>query len=1507
MSMNSVEEQAEIELALGGASYNSVIYRRNSNDNGDGESSGGRQEGALATSVSLSIGMGSSLLQNKQRQQEQLDSHNKAGVRGFLNKKDFEKVAEIEERLKERKELIKQVQLSQKLKQNQAAWSAKKMQDSLDDNNDEFKKALAISRSRKAELVASQKTGQVVDAGVSRRSAFIGERSKDQSFHEVTVANDDTIDHKHSTVSMRKTVTADGLIRKSRSASRSRGTPSSLGGVSKPGSKVGSRGSNDGTDLFAEAHHAVPDATAQEEKRKRQRENDKKIEEQRSKYFGANAKRDFLARFQRAARDLRVMPKVEHIPEEMNTPRHMYLRETTKLNLVPLPTILRKDKQPKGIFLAHKGLGDTRMLPVVEVLHRLPAIETVDLCDNRLTDDSLMPLMSKLVHMPSLTYLDLSFNDMDDSSVSIQEFIRAPTCFLETLLINGSDVDDYECCNLCEAMIENKSIKVLGLANNLIGNEEFKRVTKPDLWLGGNGISKMLENNSTLEELDLTYNQIRDDSAVAIGKSLRTNKSLKKLKLAYNSFGNLGTQWLGHSLKFNKCLEDVDLTSNVLGPRSVCVLANSLAFNASIHRLVLNDNVLGRVGSQAVAAAIQRSSHNDRRQKLELTFKGCDCFKEDKSVFDPGKPGGLWKVDMETPYGQMIVEECFYLATHRAGCNISKLTLAKVEIPLERAPAKMRQFDLNNFHKQSKIAAKNTISGNFKEASKALVKVLKEFRFTIPEQKAVEVVEAVQEAWQKKQTKDRTEDLHEVYLVEVFSALFIINDDDRSGTMDEDEFLQTLAHLGYKDFDRHRLHQFMAEYDRDNSGSIDGGEFAMIMVKEFCRTDVPRGQVVDASTKKPWRCPDEGAVTIEVAFEIDAPSAHDVGSDDGVMTLISGIVSAQTGEQKDVLFNQACQSPYFFLTADQAQMLFDDSIEAGLSKLPLDMIIAIMPQIVNEEQVNRFLDQNLNDDGKLALRVRMGPLYNAFVGLPTGHYFIDFSSTLHIMGAKRLAALSVNESKATRAIGANTSQKGNGSNFRNEMQGAINKQVPIAVDGQWFANPPDHGEVRFDYVSTKRPLIGTLPLSSVRLSRMVRKMDLSTVMTINNRLSEIKQTRKEHGLDHGKLHRERETTEIQTQGSGDAFDDDVGTASVASLGAASLDGGDSIASNPDVVSPVALLHQKPSKHHGAHHAHGHGHSKSGGHHKSGAKKGIEDAPAKSPVTKKLSEEQLAQLEDELQAEEEHLLEHIKVTTPLNTVAVKEQFFEYIHSCHHYTDIYPEEVQRDVSRMGYNPDPDFRPPTPPELHAGDPPPKRKMPKIYPYAFRKILELQVVMPTIYLTVEQVAEIMAFFPPEGYLRVQLILSVFSHIIDVENFGLIYDHLLNVDEQTEVLHRLGMLNIFDPMDPDREYKMDLRRWDHREMCKILVLLGAHEPGDNWVGGGEFRWGKYDEPVPGWMLPAKWAAKDESEGGSKDNGPRRDGWCRVIYTSTGDGCAADMNARRHLRRKTLSGLKQLL
>jgi hypothetical protein len=54
--------------------------------------------------------------------------------------------------------------------------------------------------------------------------------------------------------------------------------------------------------------------------------------------------------------------------------------------------------------------------------------------------------------------------------------------------------------------------------------------------------------------------------------------------------------------------------------------------------------------------------------------------------------------------------------------------------------------------------------------------------------------------------------------------------------------------------------------------------------------------------------------------------------------------------------------------------------------------------------------------------------------------------------------------------------------------------------------------------------------------------------------------------------------------------------------------------------------------------------------------------------------------------------------------------------------------------------------------------------------------------------------------------------------------------------------------MKPDRLYKLDLRRYDHREWCKIIAVLAVAEPGDNWEIC-TYRWAKYDDAVPGKLL----------------------------------------------------------
>lgn len=132
--------------------------------------------------------------------------------------------------------------------------------------------------------------------------------------------------------------------------------------------------------------------------------------------------------------------------------------------------------------------------------------------------------------------------------------------------------------------------------------------------------------------------------------------------------------------------------------------------------------------------------------------------------------------------------------------------------------------------------------------------------------------------------------------------------------------------------------------------------------------------------------------------------------------------------------------------------------------------------------------------------------------------------------------------------------------------------------------------------------------------------------------------------------------------------------------------------------------------------------------------------------------------------------------------LKETHCEYIDTCHHFYSIYPEEKMRDVSRMNYNPN--ERPPTPEEMKIPNGPNRQYFSPIFPLAYKKLIELQIILPGVYFTVTQLAILLDYFPPnESYLRIMLIQSIFSHIVDLENMYQIYDNILTEDEQLEVI----------------------------------------------------------------------------------------------------------------------------
>jgi hypothetical protein len=148
-------------------------------------------------------------------------------------------------------------------------------------------------------------------------------------------------------------------------------------------------------------------------------------------------------------------------------------------------------------------------------------------------------------------------------------------------------------------------------------------------------------------------------------------------------------------------------------------------------------------------------------------------------------------------------------------------------------------------------------------------------------------------------------------------------------------------------------------------------------------------------------------------------------------------------------------------------------------------------------------------------------------------------------------------------------------------------------------------------------------------------------------------------------------------------------------------------------------------------------------------------------------------------------------------------------------------------------------------------------------------------------------------GSYRVDIIISLFSRLVDIHNFELILAEL-SPTEAGCVYVRLGWLNIFNPMKIEGSYELEMSRWEERMVAKILISVALREPGENIIHGS-FQWDRDTEKTPGWVITQSWLADDSMQ---------RKGYLALTYASkvnNPDALAVDFCPDTVYRRAMLS------
>ena len=171
-----------------------------------------------------------------------------------------------------------------------------------------------------------------------------------------------------------------------------------------------------------------------------------------------------------------------------------------------------------------------------------------------------------------LSALDLCNNNLTAASSTFLSNICDCTkpCSLE---LNYNGLGDMGVMDICHAIVRNKITKL--------------ELVKNDITVEGTKAVAFLLSNTSLEELDISYNDIGDIGAERLSEKLTCSVTLKSLAMRYCNIGEEGACELACSLTNNSSLQILWMNGNAISHCGATELAVALYTNNTLKELSL--------------------------------------------------------------------------------------------------------------------------------------------------------------------------------------------------------------------------------------------------------------------------------------------------------------------------------------------------------------------------------------------------------------------------------------------------------------------------------------------------------------------------------------------------------------------------------------------------------------------------------------------------------------------------------------------------------------------------------------------------------------------------------------------------------------------------------------------------------------------------------------------------------------------------------------------------------
>lgn len=1140
--------------------------------------------------------------------------------------------------------------------------------------------------------------------------------------------------------------------------------------------------------------------------------------------------------------------------------------------------VLKRGKAHATLKLAHQGLGDRMAVLFAHSIEEMTDVQTVELSDNNLTDEGFPQVISSLACLQALTQLDFSDNAAGlGAAGALARYMVAPSCGLRKLSLHNCGVDDDFMVTFMEGVFASpvvSSLIDLNLSNNKLGKSESIHASNQS----GVLLSRWLAREDCgLQSLNISWNMIRLDSAYNIGFSLRENKSLLSLNLSYNALGREGGLEIGAALLYNSTLRRLLLEHNALDSISTITLCAGVIENQGIEEIVFDGNPIGSKGADAIMMIPLILAG-----RVKVSAEQCNLKVKDQSCwFDFDKLPAKYMLKMEDHFERAVALLLLHLVAAHHTIVLQKLEYDPVnnfEVVVKAAENSEAEWIGATGKKK---AAKKVIVSTVETVSLEAIKISRESIFDSRQAAVAEKMRQMISA-----SGDTTGAIR----------LFEDADLDHSGGIDKEELNVLMLSLGIQLTD-YRLRETMSKYDTDGTGFVEIGEFLQFLAEvnaEYSEhlddlVNIPalveRTSASEIGKRVRWAPPTTGTLKMEVV-------------DGFVMkTVFRTIASCDRHYLESVAKKTPDAEAMLTSTLKLTKIRFDDAVTICTKmtkghRSATSTLTKLLRQMSTVEHAREILANVIGGDRTDMAKCKreIGQYLKPIVGRPNGFYNLDLARESDRACVLALYGLSEtsNHQKAKKSpfgygFTGDTSQKGNWSSFRNELYNG----APFVLDVHFVNNLPVSGRLQFDFSSVDRPTHDDLVMQDAYLVKFLCQLGLLQASEIEETIAQLVHVK---NLSNSTLKGNGKTlfevpyaAALEMDIHHAHFYEHLGGRSEYMAKAARLE--DRLLNAPPIASTVAVEKFERGKS-----------ASRGGKTSSRPTSTVKGADKRLPVINTINamaEEEgfpgaipltLQPLTELLHhrpgadvdngapspvAPDEHLWNDSTISfanfleaedeaagVEADDISSDESVEEEVREVKEF--LKDEEFTQGKEKYGVR----SRHNTEMisyvrELVFGDNASNEaKLKRLVDIVEETIGSFRSMHCRHIALILACIEKLPFGLSDrttysGNYRVEVVIALFTHIVDMHNFELVL-RVLKPYEVACINARIGMLNYFNPLKCEGGYGLDLSRWDQRMMCKMLILLETHEPGENWAEK-QFRWTIDSAPFPGWVLTQAW------------------------------------------------------